>query len=298
LIERRSTPKLRQRLADSRPLLAVELRPPRRDLDGVRAMEAWIDVYHAVRRLSAVDTLIFLTDNAIGTDEEESLSHLVRNLGDDVLHGRIAPFLTLKHDLQYCLRFADRAQRVGFPGLVVLGGDRHDGIPRCLPRSWQLRERLREESPGMLLGGWANPYHDPAEQAELLARYRGTLDFVLTQVTSHHEIGPVATFMSELARRGLDLPVFAGVFFFRSARRKTLDALAEFIPVPRAGIVRDFEERGLSPEEVAARTIVALSDVGVTRFYVSNLVTLQAARQLERIAELAGLRPVPRDPMS
>ncbi len=260
-------------------------------------MEAWIDVHHAVRRLSLRDTLIFLTDNAIGTDEEENLSHLVRNLGEDAVHERIAPFLTLKHELSYCLRYANRAQREGFPGLVVLGGDRHDGIPRCLPRSWQLRSRLREESPGMLLGGWANPYRGAAAQAEILERHRDTLDFVLTQITSHHEIEPVAAFMSELARRGVEVPVFAGVFFYRSARRKTLDALSEFIPVPREGVVGDFEERGLSPEEIAARTIVALSEAGVSRFYVSNLVMLHAARQLDRIAKLAGLRSAPRDPI-
>ena len=48
--------RLKDRLADPRPLLAVELRPPRRDLEGVRAMDAWIDVYHAVVGLSAADT--------------------------------------------------------------------------------------------------------------------------------------------------------------------------------------------------------------------------------------------------
>ena len=77
--------RLTERLADPRPLLAAELRPPRRDLQGVRAMDAWIDVYHAVVGLSAADTVVFLTDNAVGATEEENLKHLVTNLGKDAV---------------------------------------------------------------------------------------------------------------------------------------------------------------------------------------------------------------------
>src|SRR5439155_18819428 len=88
--------RLKERLADPRPLLAVELRPPRKDLEGVRAMEAWIDVYHSVRGLAASDTVVFLTDNAVGASEEENLGHLQRNLGQEAVRDRILPILTLK----------------------------------------------------------------------------------------------------------------------------------------------------------------------------------------------------------
>src|SRR5262249_20405998 len=135
--------RLKDRLADASPLLAVELRPPRKDLEGVRAMEAWIDVYHAVRALSASDTLVFLTDNAVGAAEEENLNHLVTNLGEDAVRERIVPFLTLKHPLDYCRWYAGRARTAGFPGLVVLGGDAQDGIPRCLPHAFELRAIFR-----------------------------------------------------------------------------------------------------------------------------------------------------------
>ncbi len=280
---------LRTRLADPAPLLAVELRPPRRELDGVLAMEAWIDVYHAVRRLSALDTLIFITDNAIGTSEEQGLAHLVNNLGTDAVRERIAPFLTLKHELEYCLRFAERVQQERFPALVVLGGDRHDGIARCLPHSYQLRARLRETCPGLLLGGWVNPYRDAAAQAELVTTHAAGLDFLLSQVVSHHRIEPLARLVEELGARGIDLPLFAGVFFYRSASRRTLRRLGEYLPVPDAQIVADFEERGMTAVDVAAATVQAGLGAGVSRFYVSNLRTAGAAADLARIGEAAGL---------
>ncbi|MCU0225813.1 MAG: hypothetical protein MUF27_17475 [Acidobacteria bacterium] len=281
--------RLKDRLADPRPLVAVELRPPRRDLDGIHAMEAWIDAYHAVQRLSESDTVVFLTDNAIGSSEEENLGHLVRNLGPAARRERIVPFLTLKHPLDYCRRYADRARRERFPGLVVLGGDTHDEIPRCLPHSWQLREALRAEQPGLLLGGWVNPYRDPKEQVALLLDQGSGLDFLLTQIVSHHALGPVAAFAEEAARRGLTLPTFAGVFFYRSARPQTLAALAQFIPVPAAGLSADFLERKMSAEEVAAATLSALAGLGFTRFYLSNLETGRAPARRHAIARRAGL---------
>ena len=278
---------LRRRLAlADRPLVAVELRPPRRDLDGARAMDAWIDVYHAVRRFSRLDTVVFLTDSAIGTDEEENVAHLVKNLGPDAPRHRIVPFLTLKHPLDYCLRFAARVQAERFPALVVLGGDVHDGVPRCLPRAWMLRERLRAEHPGLLLGGWANPRRDAAEQVGYLLEHGDSLDFVLTQIVSHHDPGPVERFLAEAERRHLHVPLLFGVFFYRSARAATFDRLARFIPVPRAELERDFHERGLSAEQIAARTIRWLAGLGAHRVYVSNLQTRRAATRLPRIAAL------------
>ena len=281
--------RLRERLADGEPLLAVELRPPRRDLAGVHAMEAWIDVYHAVDKLSAGDTVVFLTDNAIGSNEEENLAHLVKNLGTRAVRERIVPFLTLKHPLEYCLRYGARARRENFPGLVVLGGDRHDGIPRCLPHADGLRDILRREQPGLLLGGWLNPYRDPVEQVSFLEGHGDSLDFALTQVASHHDLAPVAALVAELARRNVTLPLFAGVFYYRSARPKTLGQLARFIPVPAEGLARDFGERGLGPDAVAAATVRGLGELGLTRFYVSNLPTSRAPAALGRIAALAGI---------
>lgn len=277
-----------QRLASGRPLIAVELRPPRKDLDSERAMDAWIDVHQSVRRLSRRDTVIFLTDNAVGSEEEESLTHLLRNLGDEADLGRIVPFLTLKHSLGYCLEFARRARTAGFPGLVVLGGDRHDGIPRCLPHAHELRRRIRDVEPGLLLGGWANPHRDPVEQVGYLCEHIESLDFVLTQIVSHHDAAKVERFVDELRRRKFGKPVIAGVFHYRSAKARTLDKLSQFIPVPRDGLQCDFEERGMRPSEITSETIACLARAGLPNVYVSNLRAGTAGRGLERIAELAG----------
>ena len=48
------------------------------------SVDAWIDMYHSIRRLARQDTLIFLTDNAVGQAEEENLAHLTANLAGDV----------------------------------------------------------------------------------------------------------------------------------------------------------------------------------------------------------------------
>src|SRR5450432_4351199 len=100
-------------------VFAAELRPPRAELAAAEGMDAWIDTYHAVQRLTRQGTVVFLTDSAVGAQEEDNLRHLVTNLGQDVARERIVPFLTSKHPLDYCLSYADRARQSGFPALVV-----------------------------------------------------------------------------------------------------------------------------------------------------------------------------------
>src|SRR6266403_2697383 len=96
-------------------VFAAELRPPRAELAMREGMDAWIDTYHAVRRLTAQDTFVFLTDSAVGAHEEDNLRHLVTNLGRDVRNERIVPFLTAKHSIDYCISYAERARQHGFP---------------------------------------------------------------------------------------------------------------------------------------------------------------------------------------
>jgi 5,10-methylenetetrahydrofolate reductase len=136
------------------------------------------------------------------------------------------------------------------------------------------------------------PYRDPVEQVSYLLEEGEGMDFALTQVVSHHTLQPVERFLGEARRRGLDLPIFAGIFFYRSANSRTLEWLGEFIPVPEGELKRDFGERGLGAEEVAAETLRRLHDLGFTRFYLSNLETGRAAPRLGSIAARAGL-PIP-----
>src|SRR5919204_6786306 len=155
---------LLEALTSDKTVVAAELRPPRAELETAASMDAWIDTYHAVRSLTREGTFVFLTDSAVGAREEDNLRHLVINLGSDVPRSRVVPFLTCKHPREYCLAYADRAQEHGFDSLVVLGGDKHLGPPRCVEHAWELREMIHERQPDLSLGGWANPHADAASQ--------------------------------------------------------------------------------------------------------------------------------------
>jgi len=270
------------------PVVGAELRPPRAELETAEGMDAWIDTYHAVRRLTSAGTFVFLTDSAVGADEEDNLRHLVTNLGTDVPRERVVPFLTAKHSLEYCLSYADRAHQSGFPALVVLGGDKSVGRPRAVEHAWQLREMLRARNQSIALGGWANPNRDPERQVEYLAAANLHAEFYLTQIVSHHAIEPVQRFLRVSREAGLTLPGIFGVFFYRSANPRTLAALERFLPVPVEGLTRDFAS-GLTAEDVCARTVRALRDAGAQHFYISNLPLSRAQTVLAAVLRKAGL---------
>jgi hypothetical protein len=267
-------------------LVSAELRPPRAELDATAGMDAWIDTYHAVRGLVRADTPVFLTDSAVGAKEENNLRHLVINLGTDVPRSRVVPFLTSKHPLQECLNLAERTWQEGFPALVVLGGDRTIGPPRCVEHAWQLREAIKDRVPELTLGGWANPHADAVAQAAYLLDDRFNGRFFLSQVASHHDQRALGGFLNETSRRGVTLPGIFGVFYYRSANLKTLETLRGFLPVPVEGLVSEFAA-GASPDEVCARTIRAFRAAGIQRFYVSNLPIRKAAATLAKILKLA-----------
>jgi 5,10-methylenetetrahydrofolate reductase len=269
-------------------VFAAELRPPRAELTTAEGMDAWIDTYHAVQRLTRQGTYVFLTDSAVGAQEEDNLRHLVTNLGRDVPRERIVPFLTAKHSLDYCISYAERAQQSGFPALVVLGGDKAVGMPRSVEHAWQLREMLRRMDSALLLGGWANPHADPDRQVDFLSAPNFHAEFYLTQVVSHHHAEQVSRFVAAAERRRLTLPGMFGVFYYRSANARTLAALNSFLPVPVEELTREFAA-GATPEEVCARTIRTLMDAGARHFYISNLPVTRARQVLASILEKVGV---------
>jgi hypothetical protein len=275
---------LLQRLRDDRPLVAVELRPPKTGLSDSQSMDTWIDMYHSVRRLARGDTAIFLTDNAVGVSEEENLRHLVANLAGDVSPAKLSPFLTCKHTIEYCRMYVDRAVAAGFEALTVLGGDRTVGPPRCVEFAYMLRQQIRERHPDLALGGWANPHRDAAEQVGYLMRPEFTGEFYLTQIVSHHSLREVERFVNETRKRGLEHPGVFGVFLYRSDNPATLERLGEFFPVPAEGVVRDFES-GRSAEEICAHTIGALREVGVEKIYLSNLGFRKPEERFKRVLQ-------------
>lgn len=265
-------------------VIAAELRPPRAELGSREGMDAWIDMYHSVRSLARRDVRVFLTDSAVGTQEENNLRHLVTNLGRDVARDHVIPFLTSKHSLEFCLSYAEQAWQHGFPALVVLGGDKSVGRPRCVEHAWQLREQIRARERRLTLGGWANPYADTATQVEYLSDDCFNAEFYLTQIVSHLNLAPVDRFITEAKRRGIAKPGMFGVFFYRSANPNTLAALSRFLPVPVDGLTREFNA-GATAIDVCARTMRALLDVGARHFYISNLPLHSAATTLNEILD-------------
>ena len=271
-----------ERLKSGTPVIAAELRPPRAELETAASMDAWIDTYHAVRGLTRAGTFVFLTDSAVGLKEEDNLRHLVINLGSDVPRSHVVPFLTCKHTSEYCLAYADRAHDHGFESLVILGGDKHVGPPRCVEHAWQLRQAIHTRDGNLSLGGWANPHADAGTQVGYLLDRNVNAQFYLTQIVSHHSRPAVEAFLAEAARRGLDMPGLFGVFYYRSANPQTLEGLREFLPVPVDALRAEFAD-GASADDICARSIRELRAAGATNVYVSNLPVGRAAATLDRI---------------
>jgi len=269
-------------LTQGNGLVAAELRPPRATLGPKAGMEAWIDTYHAIEGLARLGTYSFLTDGAVGKQEEDNLRHLIANLGDDISREQIVPFLTTKHTLNHCLQYADRAWETGFRSLVVLGGDTTVGTPRVVPHGSDLRQLIRKRQPKLKLGGWANPHANISNQVDFLLEKNITANFFLTQVVSHHDRKTVERFVTEARQRELTLPGVFGVFFYRSASIDTLESLGQFLPVPAAHLSAEFEA-GLTAVQICARSIAMLRDVGVSNIYVSNLPVGRATSTLKEI---------------
>jgi hypothetical protein len=266
-------------------VLSVELRPPRAELDSAAGMDAWIDTYHAVRGLVRDGMFVFLTDSAVGAKEENNLRHLVINLGTDVPRGHVIPFLTTKHTREYCLTYAENALHQGFQTMVVLGGDKSVGPPRCVEHGWQLREDVRAHVPQLALGGWANPHQRPDAQVGYLRDSRFTGELFLTQVVSHHDLPKVEAFLTAQLEAGVSTPGIFGVFYYRSANPRTLAILQQFLSVPAEALTAEFGA-GLSAEAICARSIRDLRRAGVRHVYVSNLPTQGTRQTLERILSL------------
>jgi hypothetical protein len=229
-----------------------------------------------------------ITDSAVGEQEENNLRHLVANLGPEMARTHVVPFLTTKHSVTFCLGYADQAAHHEFQSLVILGGDKHVGRPRCVEHAWQLRRLIRERHPTLELGGWANPTAPASTQVDFLLDANAHADFYLTQIASHHQARDVASFLEEADRRGLRLPGVFGVFYYRSANPATMKMLRQFLPVPVEQLTAEFAA-GATAVDVCARTIRTLLDLGARHFYVSNLPLRRTAQTLNEILEKAGV---------
>ena len=157
--------------------------------------------------------------------------------------------------------------------------------PRCVPHGRDLREILAGKVPGLSLGGWVNPHRDAEEQVGFLTAPDAHADFALSQVVSHHSLAEVERLQRRLDLEGAAVPVMYGVFFYRSANPRTLSTLSDFFPVPAEEITAEFDA-GATAEEICARSIRELREVGAEKVYVSNLGERGTGRRLRRILEL------------
>ena len=263
----------------------MELRPPSAGLGREESIEAWIDLRHALSSLARRGTFSLLTDNAVGVAEEEGLSQVGANVAQDVDVRHIVPILTAKHSLDYCRNFAARAAAAGLDAITVTGGDQTVGPPRCVPHGSDLRTYFRKMPLGLALGGWLNPHKPLHPQAAPVLDGPSRADFALTQIVSHHSLPVVEGFLRAIDLAGVRMPVVFGVFYYRSGNPKTLAALGRYFPVPAAAIVREFD-RGVGADELCARSLRALGEMGIDKVYVSNLGTRGAAAALDRIVGL------------
>ena len=262
-------------------LLNVEMCPPRMDLPLEQSVDAWIDSNRLMRKIISLGRFAFMTDGAIGRREEPNLRHVTINLGAAADRSRIIPILTTKHTLEYCLEFAKRCYTFGFTSLVVLGGDKSDDAPRCVEHAYELRRLIRQQVPGITLGGWANP-HGGRRQVEFMLHSEYSADFYLAQIVSHYQTPAIDQFVNEIQRLGVKIPGIFGVFYYRTPNPKTFAMLSNFIPVPIEELKRDFAAK-IHPEEICARSIHALLQRGVKNVYVSNLPMSTAAETFGRI---------------
>ena len=65
------------RIQSAEPLISVELRPPRTDLSAAASMDIWIDMYHAIQRLTRQDALIPNDDARFAYNWQYSIECLV-----------------------------------------------------------------------------------------------------------------------------------------------------------------------------------------------------------------------------
>jgi len=256
-----------------------------RELLGHEAWTAWIDTYHAVKRLTHEGTYVFLTDSAVGTPEED-------NIGTwwPTSAGRAAQRVGAVPDVEAPARLLPvvRRPRVAskqIPALVVLGGDRTIGPPRCVEHAWQLRSAIRSRQPEAAAGRLGrNPHADagPPGGAAGRARVHRRVSF-LTQIVSHHHAAGVERFVKELERREVrraracsecsstGAPSRRQWRCSRSSCRSRVEALT-----------REFAG-GATLSMSGARTVRTLLDAGARHFYISNLPLERTSETLAQI---------------
>ncbi len=130
-------------------VIAAELRPPRAELDS--HARAWTRGSTCTTRSAASRARtcrVFLTDSAVGTQEENNLRHLV----DQSRPRRAARSRRAVPHEQALARVLPRRTRsrrgsTGSRRSSCSAATRRVGRPRCVEHAWELRQEIREREP-------------------------------------------------------------------------------------------------------------------------------------------------------
>ncbi len=185
-----------------------------------------------------------------------------------------------------------RAHQAGFPALVVLGGDKSVGMPRSVEHAWQLRQLLHARDHTITLGGWANPHARCRHGRSTILRRRA-----FTQSSTSHRLSAITTSAQRgtvsrrrTAARNDTAGCIRRVLLPEREPSHRWPRCRAFCPCRVEGLTREFAA-GASAEEVCARTLRTLLDVGARHFYISNLPIRRAPAVVASILERAGIEP-------
>ena len=206
------------------------------------SVDAWIDMYHSIRRLARQDTLIFLTDNAVGQAEEENLAHLTANLAGELEPARIVPFLTAKHShrVHPALRRAGRVAR-------LRGAHRRrrrscpPARPAAFPHAYQLRQWIRRRVPSLDLGGWVNPLRIRSSRWTSCSTPSSRRSSISPRSSPTIPSAQSSAFWRRLGAAEYPIRACSASSSIGAPTRARCEQLGDFLPVPAEGITRDFE---------------------------------------------------------
>ena len=206
-------------LQSGNTVIAAELRPPRAELGSAEGMDAWIDTYHAVTRAHA--------PGCRGVPHRRRGRHPGREQPAASRHqSRARPAARPRRAVPDDEAFAGFLSELCRTGVAA----RVSGAGRPRRRSDARASRAASTTRGSCAtrSGCASRVCSsgagrirtpiPSRQVDYLVHDNLNADFYLTQVVSHLDSAPVARFVEETRRRGLDrLPGMFGVFYYRSA---------------------------------------------------------------------------------
>ena len=186
--------------ASDAPVVTVELRPPRAELESAEGIDAWIDTYHAISSLARQNVRVMITDSAVGAQEENNLRHLVANLGPEWRAPNVVPFLTSKHSLDFCLGYATRpCTTASHPSSCSAATSTSGGRDASSTRGSCVRH-IRDAASGARAGRLGKSERASApRQVDYLLDASAHADFYLTQIVSHHQARDVEAFLARRA---------------------------------------------------------------------------------------------------